>query len=43
MTKVETVRAQRLRMTWTGEVTFEDDPDEEMDTTTIEEEDWSIT
>ena len=23
-----------------SEVTFEDDPDEEMDTTTIEEEDW---
>ena len=32
MTKAEMVRAQRL--------TFEDDPDEEMDTTAIEEEDW---
>ena len=33
---METVRARRLGMTWTVKY----DPDKEMDTTTIEEEEW---
>ena len=33
-------RAQALRMTWTVKFHFEDDADEEIDTTVIEEEDW---
>ena len=40
MTKVETVRAQKTQDDVDSEVTFEDDPDEEMDTTTIEEAEW---
>ena len=36
----ETARAQRLKNDVDSEVSFEDDADDEIDTTVIEEEDW---
>ena len=40
MTKVETVRAQKTQDDVGSEVTFQDDLDEEMETTSIEEKEW---
>ena len=40
MMKAVMVRAQNLKMTWTVEVTFDEDSEKDIDTIEIEEEDW---